>query len=40
MKPIEYEVVDGVGWDKVIQGIQKLENGNAARKIVVITQKE
>jgi hypothetical protein len=40
LKPIEYQVVDGVGWEKVIQGIQELEGGNAAKKIVVRTQTE
>jgi hypothetical protein len=40
LKPIEYEVADGVGWDKVIQGIQDLENGKIAKKLVVRTQSE
>ncbi|KAG7292856.1 hypothetical protein NEMBOFW57_002901 [Staphylotrichum longicolle] len=40
LKPIEYQVVDGVGWEKVIQGIQELESGKAAKKIVVRTQNE
>ena len=40
LKPIEYQVVDGVGWDKVIQGIQELESGNASKKVVVRTQEK
>lgn len=42
LKPIEYQLVDmdgdTVGWDKVIQGIQVLESGKAAKKIVVQVQ--
>lgn len=38
LKPIEYQLVDGVGWEKVIQGIHDLENGKAAKKIVVRVQ--
>lgn len=38
--PLEYQLVAGVGWDKVIEGIQDLENGKAAKKIVVRTQEE
>jgi hypothetical protein len=40
LKPIDYQVVDGVGWDKVIQGIQELGAGKATKKIVVRTQPE
>ncbi|KAL2137260.1 hypothetical protein VTI74DRAFT_4991 [Chaetomium olivicolor] len=40
LKPLEYQVVDGVGWDKVIQGIRELEGGNTAKKIAVRTQVE
>lgn len=40
LKPIEYEVADGVGWGKVIQGIQDLENGKITKKLVVRTQSE
>ncbi|KAK7424263.1 hypothetical protein QQX98_000531 [Neonectria punicea] len=40
LKPIQYQVTDGMGWDKVIEGIQDLENGKAAKKIVVRVQKE
>ncbi|KPM45748.1 hypothetical protein AK830_g773 [Neonectria ditissima] len=40
LKPIQYQVVDGMGWDKVIEGIQDLESGKAAKKIVVKVQKE
>ncbi|KAK7429044.1 hypothetical protein QQZ08_004451 [Neonectria magnoliae] len=40
LKPIQYQVADGMGWDKVIEGIQDLENGKAAKKIVVRVQKE
>lgn len=38
LKPVEYQVVDGVGWESVIQGIKDLEAGKAAKKIVVRTQ--
>ncbi|KAM0560091.1 hypothetical protein ACHAPJ_004051 [Fusarium lateritium] len=40
LKPLEYQIVDGVGWDKVIQGIKDFEGGKAAKKIVVRTQEE
>ncbi|KAH6971113.1 chaperonin 10-like protein [Ilyonectria sp. MPI-CAGE-AT-0026] len=40
LKPIEYQLVDGLGWEKVIQGIHDLENGKAAKKIVVRVQSE
>lgn len=40
LKPIEYQLVDGVGWEKIIQGIHDLENGKAAKKIVVRVQSE
>jgi hypothetical protein len=40
LKPIGYQVVDGVGWEKVIEGIRELEGGKAASKIVVRTQAE
>lgn len=38
--PLEYQLAAGVGWEKVIEGIQDLENGKAAKKIVVKTQEE
>ncbi|KAJ4297319.1 hypothetical protein N0V88_004237 [Collariella sp. IMI 366227] len=37
LKPLEYQLVDGSGWEKVIQGIQELEGGKAVKKIVVRT---
>ncbi|KAJ4258252.1 hypothetical protein NW762_008401 [Fusarium torreyae] len=40
LRALEYQVVDGVGWDKVIQGIKDLEGGKGAKKIVVRTQEE
>jgi hypothetical protein len=40
LKPLEYQSVDGVGWDKVIQGMKLLEGGKAEKKIVVRTQEE
>jgi hypothetical protein len=40
LRPIEYQVVDGVGWESVIRGIQDLEGGKAAKKIVVRTHAE
>lgn len=39
LKPIAY-VSDGVGWDKAIEGIQKLEGGKESKKIVVKLQEE
>ncbi|KAH6893528.1 chaperonin 10-like protein [Thelonectria olida] len=39
LKPIQY-VSDGVGWDKVIEGIHKLEGGKESKKIVVRVQEE
>ena len=35
LKPLEYQTVDGAGWDKVLLGLQDLQNGKAAKKIVV-----
>lgn len=40
LKPIQYQVADGMGWEAVIQGIQDLESGKAQKKIVVRVQKE
>jgi hypothetical protein len=40
LKAIEYQLANGVGWESVIQGIQDLEAGKAAKKIVVRTQAE
>ncbi|KAF4436708.1 hypothetical protein FACUT_6303 [Fusarium acutatum] len=34
LKPLEHYVVDGVGWEKVIQGIQDMEGGKIGKKIV------
>ncbi|KAG5789072.1 hypothetical protein H9Q69_011860 [Fusarium xylarioides] len=34
LKPLEHHVVDGVGWEKVIQGIQDMEGGKIGKKIV------
>ncbi|KAF4340085.1 hypothetical protein FBEOM_5945 [Fusarium beomiforme] len=34
LKPLEHHVVDGVGWDKVIQGLQDMEGGKIGKKIV------
>ncbi len=39
LKRVEYQVVDGVGWDKVIEGIQQQEAG-PAKKLIVRTQTE
>ncbi|KAF4445332.1 hypothetical protein F53441_10881 [Fusarium austroafricanum] len=35
LKPLEHQVADGMGWDKVIQGIQDMEAGKAEKKIVI-----
>ncbi|SPQ18387.1 b4b43796-8b17-4402-b827-cc67fd36ed47 [Thermothielavioides terrestris] len=40
LRPIEYQLFDGIGWESVIKGIQELESGKAAKKIVVRTQAE
>ncbi|KAF5624487.1 zinc-binding alcohol dehydrogenase domain protein [Fusarium sp. NRRL 52700] len=40
LKPLEYHVVDGVGWEQVIQGIRDMEGGKVGKKIVVRTQEE
>ncbi len=40
IKPLEYELVDGVGWDKVIEGISQLRQGKTNKKIVVRVQAE
>lgn len=40
LKPLEHQVVDGIGWEKLVEGIQLLESGRAERKLVVRTQEE
>ncbi|KAJ3539811.1 hypothetical protein NM208_g5338 [Fusarium decemcellulare] len=40
LKPIAFQVVDGVGWDKVIEGVEMLQGGKADKKIVVRTKTE
>ncbi|EWG49245.1 hypothetical protein FVEG_16447 [Fusarium verticillioides 7600] len=40
LKPLKHHVVDGVGWEKVIQGIEDMEGGKVGKKIVVRTQEE
>ncbi|KAF7554780.1 hypothetical protein G7Z17_g2678 [Cylindrodendrum hubeiense] len=40
IKPTQYQVADGMGWETVIQGIQDLEDGKALKKIVARVQKE
>ncbi|KAF5570800.1 zinc-binding alcohol dehydrogenase domain-containing protein [Fusarium phyllophilum] len=40
LKPLEHHVIDGIGWEKVIQGIQDMEGGKIGKKIVVRTQEE
>ncbi|KAL4731747.1 hypothetical protein ACLX1H_000729 [Fusarium chlamydosporum] len=34
LKPIEHQLVPGIGWEKVIKGIHDLEAGKAEKKIV------
>jgi hypothetical protein len=40
LKPLEYQVMPGMGWEAVIAGIADLEAGKAAKKIVVKVQEE
>jgi len=40
LKPLEYEVVDGKGWDAVIKGVAQLEAGGTTKKLVVRIQDE
>ncbi|KAF5008933.1 hypothetical protein FDECE_4796 [Fusarium decemcellulare] len=40
LKPVAFQVVDGVGWDKVIEGVEMFQGGKADKKIVVRTQTE
>lgn len=40
IKPIAFQVIDGVGWKQVIQGMQDLTEGKANKKLVVRTQSE
>jgi hypothetical protein len=35
LKTIEFETVNGTGWEKVIEGIKLLESGKASKKILV-----
>ncbi|KAI5457846.1 chaperonin 10-like protein [Mariannaea sp. PMI_226] len=39
LRPVEY-IANGVGWEKVIEGIHDLENGKISKKIVVRVQNE
>lgn len=38
LKPLEYQLFDGVGWQAVIDAIALLESGKAAKKLVVKVQ--
>lgn len=40
LSPLEYHVVDGVGWESVIEGVGLLESGKESKKIVVRVQEE
>ena len=40
LKPLEYEVVEGTGWEAVIKGVAELESGKASKKLVVKIQDE
>lgn len=35
LKPLEYELMDGVGYDAVVQAIKRQEKGGLAKKLVV-----
>ena len=35
LRPIEYQIVDGVGWEKVLQGLRDLDSGIATKKVAV-----
>ncbi|KAK3368376.1 chaperonin 10-like protein [Podospora didyma] len=40
LRPLDYELAPGMGWDKVIEGIANLEAGKAIKKSVVKVQEE
>jgi NADPH:quinone reductase-like Zn-dependent oxidoreductase len=41
IRPLEYEVVDGFGWDAILKGVAQLEAGQAKHgKVVVRVQEE
>jgi hypothetical protein len=40
IKPLEYQLVDGKGWEAVIRAADTFENGGAERKLVVRVQDE
>jgi hypothetical protein len=40
IKPLEYELVDGLGWGRLIGGIRQLEDGKVSKKLVVKVQEE
>lgn len=35
LRPLEYQLVNVAGWEGVISGIQDLQAGRAAKKVVV-----
>ncbi|SPO01224.1 related to oxidoreductase [Cephalotrichum gorgonifer] len=36
IKAIDYELVEGLGWEKAIEGLEKLTDGKATRKLAVV----
>jgi hypothetical protein len=36
LRPLEYEVVDGVGWASVLKGIELSESGKGSGKKIVV----
>lgn len=40
LKPLDYQIVPGMGWEKVIEGVADLEGGKSTKKIVVKVQDE
>lgn len=40
LRPLDYHLVEGAGWDKVIEGIADMEAGKLPKKPVVKVQDE
>ena len=38
LKPLDYEVVEGVGYEAVVEGIKRQEKGGLKKKLVVRVQ--
>jgi hypothetical protein len=40
LRPLEYQLLDGEGWDKVIEAAEMLDSGKFSQKLAVTVHKE